>query len=450
MLFSLFKPFTALAVTPVSSGPLQQLAPIEMPEGDMTEVSMRFVRSDTLREVLLSRTPTASLTGKPYNAITSFIDGSFIYGSDNVRANVLRSFTDGKLRMRKVHGAGYLPRNSPEDVLVTLNNDPDSKNRDMALSGDVRVNEHPILTALHTLFAREHNRVCDVLIESLEERSQSRSDHWLFLNARRITIAEMQNIVFQEFVPTLLGSNALGAYRGYSQRVDASMSVFHSTAAYRWGHSAITDSVTVSGNKLLFTDLFFSPKLLPKYGIENWLLGAMREQSNAVDAQIAHSLRNKLFRPEANTVLDLAALNIQRGRDHGLPSYTQASTLYGTATAEELGLGNIPAGLRLALLEVYGSAHKIDAFVGGLAETAVKGSLLGPLFHAANVDQFKRLRDGDRFYYENLVWRGFLGNLPIVRNIMEHKVRLTDVIFANTNLKDADLPNPREAFKSFS
>ena len=58
---------------------------------------------------------------------------------------------------------------------------------------------------MHTLFVREHNRLCDLL----KSKYPTKDEEFYFENARRILIAEMQNIVYSEYLPVVLGENAM-------------------------------------------------------------------------------------------------------------------------------------------------------------------------------------------------------------------------------------------------
>lgn len=98
--------------------------------------------------------------------------------------------------------------------------------------------------------------------------------------------------------------------------------------------------------------------------------------------------------------LDLASLNIQRGRDHGLPGYGQWRQFCGLPKAtsmEDLHNEISNPSVRAKLEEVYGNnPDNVDLFVGGLLEDTLPSSQLGPTFRCIIGDQFRRLRDGDR------------------------------------------------------
>jgi len=135
--------------------------------------------------------------------------------------------------------------------------------------------------------------------------------------------------------------------------------------------------------------------------VEPVLRGLATGTAQDLDAQIIDGLRNFLFGPPGAGGLDLASLNIQRGRDHGLPSYNEYRQLLGFDAAD--GFDDITADptVQAQLAAVYGSPDEMDLWVGGLAEDDVAGAIVGPVFHAILVEQFTRLHDGDRFWYEN-------------------------------------------------
>lgn len=390
-----------------------------------------------------------------FNILSSFIDGGAVYGSSHLRSRTLRQFRDGKLILKQRDGELFLPFNKPGDLLFRLNNEPDENDPALFVAGDMRANENIFLTSVHTLFAREHNRICDLLkrriLQTEGQGHRFLSDEWLYQNARKVVAAEIQSIVYDEFIPLFLGPRALKPYKGYDAGVDARISVVHAGAAFRWGHSAIWDTyhlIDKAGKreKFLLKDLFFTPSKVSQFGVDNLLKSTIFTPANDVNEEVVDSLRNLLFHPLVPHVMDLVALNIHRGRDLGLPKYFELQRMFKTGS----GLENIRPELRDKLKEVYGNVENIDAFVGGLCETKVNGGLVGPLFMKINKDQFERLRDGDRFYYENVEWGPFVRDLKIVHKIKAHKFRIADVIFKNTNIKSSDFKEGASLFQTDS
>lgn len=409
-----------------------------------SNVKMDFTRAGVLRYKYSSCCQSKYLTSDrvwssfPFNRITSFVDGSAVYGSSHLRVNTLRAFHKGKIILQTVGGEKYMPFNNPSQLKFTLHNEPSDHDGTLFAAGDVRANENLFLTAMHTLLAREHNRVCDLLFKYLHSQKKLRllRDSWMFTTVRQIVAAEMQSITFNEFVPLLLGSDALPKYQKYNPKIDARVSIFHSAFAFRWGHSGIAEKFYMRDrrNQVHFRKLknvFFNTKEFLKFGMDNIIEAATNISSMDIDEQIVESLRDSLFKPPESKTLDLASLNLQRGRDVGLVSYLKVQEWYKTGK----DLDNIPVDLQKKLLAVYKKKEYIDAFIGCLSETKKPGALLGPLCWKINQEQFINLRDGDRFYYENVEWHKDIRNWDLIKKITNHEYRMADLVRDNTNLK---------------
>lgn len=151
----------------------------------------------------------------------------------------------------------------------------------------------------------------------------------------------MQVITYNEFLPALLGPNALPPYWHYDW--NASPAIFNefSTAVYRFGHSALSPTLlrldaalnTIPEGNLPLRDAFFRPdRLVNEGGIEPILRGLASQACSGIDTELVDDVRDFLFGPPGAGGFDLASLNIQRGRDHGLPSYNQTRAALGLAT----------------------------------------------------------------------------------------------------------------------
>jgi len=359
------------------------------------------------------------------NEITSWIDASNVYGSDEERAIALRT-NDGTGKLKTSDG-NLLPFNV--EGLPNAGGDSNT----LFLSGDVRANEQVGLTALHTLFVREHNRLAE---EIAEEKPEFIGDR-IYEEARRFVGALMQTISFNEFLPALVGPGGISPYSGYNTNVNANIINSFSTAAYRFGHSSLSPTLlrldsgneVISEGNLPLRDAFFSPqRIIDEGGIEPLLRGLAKQYSQAVDPFVIDDVRNFLFGQPGEGGFDLASLNIQRGRDHGLPNYNEMR--------EGLGLGRVNGfpdissntDIQNRLEEAYGSVDNIDLWVGGLSEGPLPDSHIGELFSTIIILQFEARRDGDRFWYE-LTLSG--EELEEVRN-----TKLSDVIRRNTDIGD--------------
>ncbi|MDA1140018.1 MAG: peroxidase family protein [Planctomycetota bacterium] len=360
------------------------------------------------------------------NAITAWLDGSMVYGSDPGRSAFLRTFENGLL---KTSPGGLLPFNDgTQDNAM-------GKSTRFFVAGDVRANEQTGLTAMHTLFMREHNR----LAKSIKGENPHLSDEEIYQRARKIVGAEIQAITFNEFLPALLGKGAIDKYKGYDPTVDGSILNEFSTSLYRLGHSMIPSFLPrlneqgkpIPQGHLDLRDAFFNPaRITREGGIEPVLRGLAGQQMEEVDTKVVDDLRSFLFGPPGSGGLDLPALNIQRGRDHGLPDYNTMRVAFGLESARsfmDITSDPVIAG---KLRSLYGSVHNVDSWVGALAEDHVEGASVGELLFAAIKQQFENLRDGDRFWYEN------------DPAFTEHDLRalntttLSDIIRRNTGIKN--------------
>ena len=112
------------------------------------------------------------------------------------------------------------------------------------VAGDNRVNEHPFLTAMHVIMIREHNRVAEQLRKRLPPYLQN--DETIYQESRRIVVSEIQNVVYGEYLPTILGAKYMDKYgllvtetSKYDPSVDPTIYNEFAAAAFRFGHSMI-------------------------------------------------------------------------------------------------------------------------------------------------------------------------------------------------------------------
>ncbi len=274
------------------------------------------------------------------------------------------------------------------------------------VSGDPRVMENPELTALTTLFMREHNYWVGVL----KAQHPSWSGTQLFQLARAITTAEYQNIVYSAYLPHLIGS-VLGPYPGFDSGVNAQVTQEFATSAFRLGHSQVSDGEEGIGpnGAVTFTETlgqaFFNTALQDETnGVDAILNSLDQDFAQATDPFVVPTLRNLLHADlvggDVDTI-DLIAIDIERERDVGV------NTLNGTRRA--LGLAPYTSFAQLTsdpveqseYENVFGSIDNVDLFMGGLAEAHAPGAVVGPTFQAILANQFKRIRSGDRYFFLN-------------------------------------------------
>ena len=271
------------------------------------------------------------------------------------------------------------------------------------VAGDIRAAENPDLTALQVLFVREHN----YQVDRLHEEHPNWSGDRLYETAKAITTAEMVNITYSEFLPHLLGEDAIAPYHGYDPTVDATISEEFEGAAYRFGHSIVSDGIeafdqlgNVTSEQTLGESFFESPAKFAAEGADGLLRHLAGDLANLLDSHIVDGLRNLLFDPPAG--IDLAAINIQRAHDLGLGTLNQTRVALGFEAYTSFDQMTSDPETAAAFAQAYrGDINAVDLWAGGLAEDHVPGSVIGPTFGKIIGDQFTALRDGDRFYFEN-------------------------------------------------
>jgi hypothetical protein len=465
------------------------------------------------------------------NTVDSYIDASAVYSDSTTRLEWLREGNvDGNLNnngARLLLSGNFLPRVTARGNAATAPvMDKDGLLRvvpDHAMvAGDVRANENLALLGTQTLFAREHNRIVNLLPSFLDEDLK-------FDIARKVVGAEQQFITYTEFLPSL--GLRLPGYNGYNRNVDATLSNEFATVGYR-AHSMIhgelepmAPSGTYSAAQLeAFEDAgieveddgttttlviplnvaFFNPDLITQIGLGPLMKGVGAESEYKNDEQIDNQLRSVLFQvprpgvPDPSVCLDgpslpdcfqgvqdLGAIDVARGRDHGMPTYNQLRQAYGLApktsftgvtgeatesfpsdplinAANPINDPNIldfvqlrdadgnvlppgseegaTVGVRRTttaarLKAIFGNVNNLDAFTGMLSERHATGVEMGELQSAIWRNEFARLRDGDRFFYLN---DPALLQIRLLFGI-DYRHTLSRVITDNTELNAGDI-----------
>lgn len=282
-------------------------------------------------------------------------------------------------------------------------------------AGDGRVNEQPNLGLLHIIFMREHNRIAN----ELSSVNRNWSDEQLFQEARKILIAKYQHILYNEWLPIVLGKQYMNLFgltplsrdysRDYDPSIDPRITNEFATAAFRFGHTLIPGLIRVNNRigreinpSFSLRDSFFKPELLRLSGMVDGLVsGLTRETVPKFDTSFTEDVTNHLFDGDENG-MDLVALNIQRGREHGLPGYTKYKELCSLGTTNSFSDLSRHMSVRRTeeLQQIYDTPDDIDLFVGLFSERPQPGALVGPTTLCLVGDQFARLKKGDRFFHD--------------------------------------------------
>ncbi len=367
-------------------------------------------------------------TRQQINSVTPQMDGSMIYGSDPTRESELRAYEGGRLR---VGDDGLMPMTT--DGMAGA-----SEEHPLFMAGDVRANENTGLTSLQTVFVLEHNYWADRLSVSHPDWDDAK----IFSAARSIVEAEIQKITYEQWIPHLIGE-AVGADTGYDPTADGRIATEFSTAAFRFGHTMVASQLpqleengeTSEAGNMSVRDAFFNIEMIKKNGIGDFLRGQLSVKAQASDAVIIDDLNFFLENPEGVSGFSLAALNILRGRDHGLESYIEVrAELLGdidpdTLDPTDFSVISSDTEVQADLAAVYDTVHDIDLWVGGLAEDNVAGTQLGATFTFIVADQFARIRAADDSF----------GNLhpdlgPEILAEIGH-VTLGDILVRNTDVQ---------------
>ncbi|GBN05177.1 Chorion peroxidase [Araneus ventricosus] len=439
----------AIQCCPPSNNTHPQCAPINIPQNDyfysqFGTTCMNFVRSAICPTCLLG--PRQQI-----NQITAFVDASFVYGNSENETRTLRTLDGtGRLRSERSRYGELLP--SSPDPRNDFCSFPET-NDICFQAGDSRANQHPPLTSLHTIFMREHNRVAD----GLRTVNPGWDDERLFQEARRIVGAEMQAIVWEEYLPITLGNERMtyfklwlsnGGTTKYNDNLDPSLYTEFSAAAFRFGHSLVNSMIAYSplnatdGRRLLRNE-FFQPFDLRQGTIGPLMSGVSSSPAQWFDRNMVPDITNYLYRIRGDQAgLDLASINIQRGRDHGLPPYVDmvhfcADNSFRIQRFEDLSKNKVMTYENMQLLKRnYRDVNDIDLWTGILSEIYNDGAVIGPTATCVIGLQFNRLKYGDRFYFEH---RDQVGSFTYRQMQELRKVTLAKIICLNTEVKTMPL-----------
>ncbi|XP_054279946.1 peroxidase-like isoform X2 [Macrosteles quadrilineatus] len=415
---------------------------IEIPSDDPVYSASRQSCMSYVRSLPAMRSDCTFGPLEQLNQATHLLDGSMVYGNSVEKANSLRSRVFGRLRTVLKHGREFLPTIDNLNVNCHV-----GKNSTCYQTGDTRVNVQPHLAVMHTLWVREHNRVA----ERLAALNPHWSDERLYQEARRIVVAEIQHITYNEWLPAVLGlkfmrgepllqPKASGYSNLYKDNVNPGVSNSFASAALRSFNSMLEDQVRLYNEhrspmiEPMNLQRLHSRETMHKDDkLDALVRGLATQSAQKMDLHHSHRFQHKLFSlsEDASWGLDGLSLDIQRGRDHGLPSYNSFRDKCGIRKARYFDdlADTIPTQTISQLKKLYKSVDDIDLLVGGMAEYASEG-VVGPVFKCIIAEQFKRTRTGDRFFYDN----GFVPGAFTESQLNEIKqATLARVFCDNTN-----------------
>uniref|UniRef100_A0A8C6UR18 Eosinophil peroxidase n=1 Tax=Neogobius melanostomus TaxID=47308 RepID=A0A8C6UR18_9GOBI len=292
--------------------------------------------------------------------------------------------------------------------------------RSAPLRNSTSSNEHLGMVVLHTLFLREHNR----LVKELHLLNPHWSPDTLYQEARKIMGAIHQILTWEHYLPRILGESAMAdqvpPYKGYDPTVDPTIANVFATAAFRFAHVTVQPMVARLGPGYttdsqnpplpLHQSLFASWRVVQEGGIDPVLRGLLLSPAKlqTPGQMMVEELTERLFQAQGGIPLDLAALNLQRGRDHGLPGYG--------------------AWRRFCGLSVPDTTSELADILGNSTLPALPGGRVGPLLSCLLGRQFRTLRDGDRFWWERK------GVFSSSQRKQLHSVSLSRIICDNSHI----------------
>ncbi|KRT83256.1 peroxidase [Oryctes borbonicus] len=377
------------------------------------------------------------------NQNTAFLDASQVYGENNCVSRDLKGM-GGRMNctIHPIRGKDLLPQSDHH---------PECRSGSglCFIAGDGRASEQPALTTIHTVFMREHNR----LVEGLKRVNPHWDEETMFENARKILIAETQHITYNEFLPRILSWNAVnlyglkllpqGYYTDYNPSCNPSILNEFAAAAFRIGHSLLrphiprlSEDYQIVNPPILLRDGFFKvDMIMAPLMVDEITRGLISTPMESLDQFITGEVTNHLFedRRIPFSGVDLIALNIQRARDHGVPSYNNYRALCNLkrATSFDDLAREIPPEIIARFKKIYATVDDIDLFPGGMSERPLKGGLVGPTFACIIAIQFRQLRKCDRFWYEN--------SDPIVRFTEAQLAEIRKTTLAKTLCNNLDI-----------
>ncbi|CAL4122945.1 unnamed protein product, partial [Meganyctiphanes norvegica] len=312
--------------------------------------------------------------------------------------------------------------------------------------GNPRGNENPFLLTFGILGFRWHNHIA----RYIKLKNPSWTGEHIFNEARKWVIATQQALIMYDWLPKYIRDQP-NVYNGYIPTTNPQIAHIFQSAAMRFGHTMVTQGVHLKNRSADGCDSNGFARTCNSFwrshewfkndtaNFERFLMGLSSQSTEKEDSKIVEDLRGSLFGPLEFSRRDLMAINIQRARDHGLPDYNTARRHYGLEPLISLDpahfkkITNAPDVVPVTevlekLKNLYNdNPDKVDVWAGGLLETN-KGP--GQLFKRVIKDQFERIRDGDRFWFENNKSNMFSAE---ERQRLK-QVKIIDLVLSVTNL----------------
>lgn len=334
----------------------------------------------TIEFLNVTRTVKDPITRETKTLISPGIDGSTIYGD---------AANPWKLQWLRVPNSCHLntsvsPINPNVGPLLPLNYSTPGAD---FMAGDERSDEHSTLTSIHTLFVREHNRLCDSAIFPLDWTEEEK-----FWKVRQTVIAMIHRITYYEWLPAFFGTQTHLLNSNFRRGSGHRMADVFAGAAFRFGHSMIPNRI----GDFHLMEMFFNISMIQSLGIDYFLDASAGTPAQKCDLKVVNALRNVMFASNSNPGEDLITRNLFRGRDIGLPTYEEICICYQTPAIVIEGIE--------------------DPMIGMLNEPLVQGSSLPRTLATVIAEQFNRLRQNNEILnlgspFQSIVQTTTIGSL---------------------------------------
>uniref|UniRef100_A0A1I7SX05 ShKT domain-containing protein n=1 Tax=Bursaphelenchus xylophilus TaxID=6326 RepID=A0A1I7SX05_BURXY len=354
-----------------------ECANIEPDVGDRRRTCVPVTRSTPMCMTGVSGRPRI-----PVNENTAYIDGSAVYGSDPTTGDNIRV------------GAFMRTQTLNRDVVPPLSQ---GINFD---TGDDRASIFVGLLSMHSIFLRMHNRLAQQLSQINPRWNVDR----VYQEVRKIQGAVLQAITYNELLPAVLGgrTSLLGEYSGFNEDVDPGIAAEFAGAAGRQ-HGLVQESYPLVNDNFQVVGTYTTASqsgnfdTLRDRGAALILRGYVASPTRK-PGRVSTTMTEFLFGGQA----DMASINIMRGRDYGLRTYNDYRVMCGLPKLKSYDDWAEVADpkVRERVSQLYPNINKLELYVGGILEEPRQGSLLGPTFSCIWADQFRRIRDGDNFFYK--------------------------------------------------
>lgn len=206
------------------------------------------------------------------------------------------------------------------------------------------------MATIRLVWIRWHNFLADIVFAN----SASLSDEAIYLEARKLTVAVMQHIVFDEWLPVLLGDH-LPHYSGYNHKTDPQISHLFDSISYLYMYSLVnsyvfklnTDCAKDFRYSLVRTCNIYQDyeTCLNNGGLDQMLNGMLLQSAHKDDHTFVEDIRSYAPGPLDGTKQDLIAILLQQSRDFDIPSYLEVRSKLGLDNDTFLSIEHVASQL---------------------------------------------------------------------------------------------------------